>query len=259
MIQRGPLGHLNPVELGTQVVEPGAELGDRSVDALVELGRRRGALLPDRLVLPRRLLANGGELSLLVLVQRRPGLRERLCRPRERSIAHATCAVQGALPALLERAQALSVCGVEVAPRLVGDLVHRGVVRGTTLAHLLDLLVALLGELVAIRLPDLLGGVGLGLASIVGERPIEEAVIAIDLVTAVLGGALRGHADGVRAGGGRGGVERTLGLRVQPADLTELASLRGSCCGGGLPVRRLDLGAPSRRRVLRVPGVHRRP
>ena len=108
----------------------------------------------------------------------------------ERAVAGLARAVHGALPALVEPAQALRVCGVEVAACLVADLVHGGIIGGTPLAHLRYLLVAFLGELVAVRLTDLLGGIGLGVAPVVGQGPVEEAVVLVDLVAAVLRGAL---------------------------------------------------------------------
>jgi hypothetical protein len=126
-------------------------------------------------------------------------------------------AVHRALPALVKAAQALRVCGVEVAARLVGDLVHGGVVGGATLAHLLDLLVAFAGEPVAVGLTHLLGGIGLGIAAVVGERAVEEAVVAVDLVAAVLGGPLGGDVDRVRSGGMKRAIVSSCRARRAPS------------------------------------------
>jgi hypothetical protein len=145
----------------------------------------------------RGLLLDRGELRALVLAHRDLALGQRLRGAGERAVAHLAGAVERALPALIERLQARGVRGGEVAARLVGDLMHRCVVGRPALVQLRDLLVALLGELVAVGLTDLLGSVSLGLAAVVGRRAVEPAVVAVDLVAAILGRPLRRDRHGV--------------------------------------------------------------
>jgi hypothetical protein len=250
LVERGALRDLGLVERGERAVEAGVEIRDRRVDVPVELGRRAGSLGAQRPAVGRGLLLDRGELCALVLAQRDLGLGQGLRSAGERPVAHRAGAVERALPALIERLQARGVRGGEVAARFVGDLMHRRVIGGAALLQLRDLLVALLGELVAVGLTDLLGGVGLGIAAVVGQRAVEEAVVAVNLVAAVLGCALRRDRHGVRARGGCRRVKCTLGLRVKLADLRELARLGGPGGGDRLLVRGLDLGARRARRGL---------